>query len=515
MNERETVRKLLAHHEGKPVPRGQKLAQYVASDEDILAVAFVRMGGESRPWGLAYGKPGEKPTVLAVAEARNRDEVTAMLLEFAPVLLRHLRVPGFGEEAANKGDLEPLRQVWLPNPTHLDMLQQLAYTYAFTKYAEPNTELANKFGRACNWLFRESLRPGQQAAVVATDALRSAYTFPAENTRLGHLGFLLAWLDAKGNRTSRLAAAATAERLTVATSLDPDFERSKMEKVVERWGEARRAEDDRGMSAQVRAASKLLAPELERRWALTVQAVAHLRNDPRGTNSGVAVLVSDTADDQWEEFNKAEAQAAAGEKAFFASVDTDRLALTAASRFMKHELAAETVERVLVHDDTELLAEAVAAGDALFGEIVEVRDDAPLPTGRGRGATRPVWVVRDTAIRQLRLRAGAKLCVATLPNRQCTIRSVEELNDGSLRVELEITNHKTRRPDYPPPHNVAPVDQSMVGVRVGIVQTSTSGITFRKFKALFRKGVPGEWLTKSKRSGAGNTPLADADVVEV
>ena len=135
MNEREVVRRLKAYHVGYPLPHGETKQIYIGEDADILVVAFVRMGGESRPWGMAFGHPGSRPKLLTVAEARNRDVVADMAAEFAPVLLKHLRTPGYvGHDPASADDLLPLRQVWLPNSTHLDMVHHLAFAYAFTKW---------------------------------------------------------------------------------------------------------------------------------------------------------------------------------------------------------------------------------------------------------------------------------------------------------------------------------------------------------------------------------------------
>ena len=113
--------------------------------------------------------------------------------------------------------------------------------------------------------FREAHRPGEQAVIVATSALRQAYTFPAEDTRQGHLGFLLAWLASKGDRSRRLKAALDAEQFTIATSINPELERTELERHVEGWGKARRDEDQPAMQKADRAVGKLLAPELERR----------------------------------------------------------------------------------------------------------------------------------------------------------------------------------------------------------------------------------------------------------
>jgi hypothetical protein len=135
MNTREIVQKLHAYHQGTPLPRGETLRVHVADDRDLLVVSFVRTGGASRPWGIAFGHPGGEPTILTVPEGRNRDLVASMMYEFAPVLLEHVRTPGFVPTSpASRDDLGPLRQIWLPNPSHLEMLHHLSFAYTYTRW---------------------------------------------------------------------------------------------------------------------------------------------------------------------------------------------------------------------------------------------------------------------------------------------------------------------------------------------------------------------------------------------
>ena len=68
----ETVRRLNAWAIGEPLARGNVINMHVADDEDLFIVSFLRMGGESRPWGVAYGTIVDGPTVLTVPEGRNR-----------------------------------------------------------------------------------------------------------------------------------------------------------------------------------------------------------------------------------------------------------------------------------------------------------------------------------------------------------------------------------------------------------------------------------------------------------
>jgi hypothetical protein len=87
---RDVVRRLRAWQAGEPLPRHSTRHLSLAEDDDVLLVAFVRMGGEALPWGVAFAHPGDEPTVHVVPEARNRDEVAGMLAAFAPALLRIL-----------------------------------------------------------------------------------------------------------------------------------------------------------------------------------------------------------------------------------------------------------------------------------------------------------------------------------------------------------------------------------------------------------------------------------------
>jgi hypothetical protein len=180
----DAVRRLQAYAAGRPLPNGQTLRVpkpgASVQRKEILVVAFVRMGGESAPWGVAFGRPGRKPEVLSIAEPRNRDLVSAMMSDFAGALLTHCLSPRHSEEGrvqahGNHRPELPVRQIWLPNAAHLEMLHCIAYTYHRTKYgAENRREGLQALSRVCNWLFRESQRVGQTITMVATQVLSEA-----------------------------------------------------------------------------------------------------------------------------------------------------------------------------------------------------------------------------------------------------------------------------------------------------------------------------------------------------
>ena len=61
MTVREITRKLRAWEAGRPLPRYATIHHAVVPESDALLVAFVRMAGESRPWGISWGIAGSNP----------------------------------------------------------------------------------------------------------------------------------------------------------------------------------------------------------------------------------------------------------------------------------------------------------------------------------------------------------------------------------------------------------------------------------------------------------------------
>ena len=166
----EAIKRLQAWHAGRPLPAYQTRHFAIAADEDLLIVAFVRMGGESAPWGIAWGHPDKRPEIRTVPEARNREAVAEMVAKFAPVLLEHYWSPLThpAHRATGLNTELPLRQVWMPNGSHIDMLHFLAYSYSFTKFGDATRyNTLNALGRLAGWLFREHDRPGRAVALGA------------------------------------------------------------------------------------------------------------------------------------------------------------------------------------------------------------------------------------------------------------------------------------------------------------------------------------------------------------
>ena len=506
LTSRTIVRRLRAWHLGEPLTRGQTVHTATAAPADRLLLAFVKMGGETRPWGVLWKQGAKAPQFRFVPEPRRRAEIDVMVAELGPLLAAHLRHPAYTTNpAASADELAPIRQIWVPNGSHADMLHHFAYAYAFRRPESEHATELRLLGRTSLFAFLESQRPGQQLVMVASDVLRSAYDFPAEDARQAHLGFLLAWLEARGGRDHGIAAALAAERLPVATALLPELERSELEPLVSAFGDARRADDKAAMADAEQAIGALLRPELERRLELVGRAIDLIATDPRPINTGVSVLERETLNAQWWDYVSSEARAiAAGREPFVPSAETDFQAKNAASRYFRNEAAADRTSAALIHDDRELEAEAISSGLAFRGVIVEVRDE-----GNGRKKI-PVWLVEDTTPGPLRLRRGDGVCVVGHAKRSGRIRSVETTKGGALIIEFEIQNLKLKADTQPWPQSMPAADDRWIGQSVTLIGTSFADMTEKKaFKVRSADALAGDWLIVKH----GERDIADESIV--
>jgi hypothetical protein len=491
MNTRDVARKLRAWQAGVPLARFETLHHAVVSPPQAMIAAFVRMAGESRPWGIAWGTAGTDPKIASVPDGRVRDDVAVLCADFAEDLLAHMRVHNWTYDPVGQtASVDELRQLWLPNGQHLAMLHQLNYTYSQTKFGGANQDILQALGRLAGWMFRDCSRTGHQHVVDASDALVHAYAFPAQDARTAHLGYQLAWLTASGDRDERMAAAAAAERLTVSPTMDPSLERDELSDLVEKWQAGRR---EGTPPAEIEAEiADTLSTELDRRWRLTEQAYLLLVNGPLPVNPGVDALVAQAHSEFWFQHQRIELRQSDPSQgpAFIAHPETDFHGSSAASRYLTHASFDEGHDGHLVHHDAELLRDALAEGRALRASVTAVANH-----GSGR-STIPVWTIRVDTDSPHRLRENGRLVPYGSRGHEATVTSIMIDEDG-IELDLEWTTRKTM--------NLAcgiaakPVDPAWIGESVQFVIADAADLTRRRSQRVWAaKDGPGAWLTHGK-----------------
>lgn len=492
MRTADVLRRIEAWSRGVPVPVGDTLPWPRVEAQDRLIVAFVRMSGEARPWGVAAGRPGEEPTILTAAELRDAVELGRLAVELGKILLPHVPHPEYASEA-EKVDIGPVaarRQLWMPGPTHVEMLHLLDYRFSRANAREDaGARELGKLGRACGWLFRESTRPGQVRVFDATARLRAAFAIPAEDVRQQHLGFLRAWLETEGPREARIEAARIAEAESVGVTMHPAYEEEHLVELVARWNASR--EDAAEQAVVAARIHEALAPELLRRFRLTERAIVVLEGGGRPANpelTGVLQLASEELIWQyWSREQRAAEPVTDPDAPRFLGdhPETDFLPTHAAARFFAHAHASEVTTSALLHGDRHLVEEAIDAGDALEGTITKVVNEGT------KRAVIPVWTVVSTAEQSLRIREESAVCVVGLRGRTGKVRAIVT-EKGQRTIEVEIDGWKRARPEDGAPAADA---KELEGTKVVLANAGVVGISKRKSMSVWNDSGPGAWLT--------------------
>lgn len=503
----EVTRRLRAWEAGHPVERYQTIHHAVADPEHTLVVAFLRMAGESRPWGIAWGHPGGAPTIVSVADGRVRDDVAQLCAGFGEDLLAHLRVHNWTYDPLSKdAPPEELRQIWVPNGQHVAMFHQLAYAYSQTKYGGEDVDTLNALGRLSGWLFRDSSRRGCQHLVAASAALREAYAFPAQDLRQAHLGYLLAWLTTEGDRDARMLAAGEAEGFPVSPTMDPAVERDFLERPLARRRELLR--EGKGAAEEEAEISSILLDELARRWDLCAKAYDVMARSDRRVNVGVESLVKSAMGEFWWQCQAPELKLADPTQgpAYISHPETDFHGSAAASRYLVFAAADERYVNTLIHDDNELFHEALLDGHAMRGTVISVRDD-----GAGR-SKRPVWRVELDVDTPQRIREGGRLVPRGSAGHWASVRLLEQ-DDAGIRVEIEWEGRKTMA--LATGIGASPLDAAWVGQKVNLVASDAADLTERRSQRVWKaKDGPGAWLTHGRAPARMEIDIAN-DTPEV
>lgn len=512
MTIREVVRRLRAFEEAKPLPRYETL--HTKRSPEAFLVAFVRMGGETRPWSIAWGKPGEEPSFSSVSDPRNREAVEQMVESFAQDLLAHFRIEGFSSEPILEEDLEGeaqsvlvqnAPQIWLPGPSHLDMIHYLSYAYWRVREDDDRTSPIHALSRFCGWLFRENSSMGQQTIIDASKAVRDAYVFPTDDFSLTHLGAQRVWLKAKGGYKQKLLASRESAKNLLGITLDPSVEVELQKLLAENRKEKNNDSND---SSSVLVTSELWE-ETMRRWHALEAAFFTLEEDERRENKGVEELALDSLQRFYYNFQRHELRISNPDlgPAFTPHPETDHHGSTAASAYYLLEAADSKFLPTLVHDDKELLNESLADGHSIRGQVTKV-----LVEVNGR-ATDISWTIRCYAADDFRMRSGEYLSPLGNKSQQVKTVNVEFVTEYQVEVTMQWGTGKTLPVGVEGAEK--PDSESWQGQVVTFVPFDNSSFDKQASQAVWnsREGS-GSWLTHSKAQRFPDEKVID-DVIQI
>ena len=506
---REVVRRLRAFEKGKPLPRFETIHTHLSGN--AMFVAFVRMSGETRPWGVVFGHADEEPTILTVLDGRNRVEIGEMMDQFGRALLRHFRAESASFDPIVKEEL-PIAdapQLWVPGPSHVDMVHYLGYTFWRTRADDMDDSILGQLSRFCGWLFRERAMPGQQIFFDATEAVKQAFVFPTDDYSLTHLGAQEAWLNRRGSYESRLTDARESAKAWQGITLNTEIEEELSDLLAAYRDEEKMnpgTEKSQKYASRVR---EILEGELRRRWDNAVRAFEVLKSDPRGENIGLPRLVEDSLRRFVFDFQRMELRIADPElgPAFTPHPETDHHGSAAASRYFQMNAADSRASTILVHDDSELLRELLSAGRAIRARITEVQVE------RQGNATNIEWRMTVPLNDEFRMRSGESLTPLGSIGHTIKVTSVELLDNDTAEVCGLWFARKTI--DIQSGIGEKPASQSWIGETLVLVPADSSELQMKASRDVWdaRDGA-GAWLTHSRVGGTIGGDKDDVTQIE-
>ena len=489
---RQIVRKLRAFQASKALPKYATILTQLPKAPAFLA--FVRMSGETRPWGVAFGTEETGPKIYSAVDGRDREQIQSMLEDFSIDLINYFNVENFTFDPISKENLhaENPPQVWVPNSSHVDMLHFINYMYWKPRTDDAMDTYRTTLSRLCGWLFRESKLKGQQLVIDSAACLRENYVFPVDDVTISNPAVALEWLSQKGSIEEQLETARAFSDDAAGTTLQPDVERA-LEPLLK---DKEKNEFD---------ISLIITSELERRWSLAMQSFKALQADARDSNPGAFVLLQESLKRYVDGFQYAERKKAEspGEPTFTPHPETDNHGSAAAAAYFDLQSADSKYLPALIHSDEELLKDAIFSGHAISGNVIRVFSEQT-----GVRTKEIFWVFRVEARDDFRIREGERLAPMGNPGHSVKVTSVEFFDETQIDLILHWKNRKTKELTSGP--GLVPVDNAWESEKIYFVPVDSSDFSkqsrMKVWKA--REGI-GSWMTH----GSG-TQFADAAVID-
>jgi hypothetical protein len=400
------------------------------SDRPLVFVPLALAGEANAPLAAIVGVGRDAPTVLTVAEPRDRDQRFAFVAELADVVLPYIDSYAAGVEQPGEGlrpEAADAPQLLVPGPSAIAFTRLLGRSTRFrrTEGAYAVHAAVPLVGRWLTFYTERTDVPPSSLMLAVTDALTMHWATgqsPAEDLSLASV---LGWIDPPNGLTGAEAAALAEDPMLCPPSgpaTDPTFDNEVLERLI---GQVRSARlTGRGYDRARDALTEALRTQLEPTWQRMWQAVDLLC----GLREG------DHVASRW----------AADCSAFASHVNHVRAggppqakrdgAVAAARRLANLERAQQKLAAERAFDDPLLMAEYRLTGEAFAGTVVAAEPNRIDGAGKRR-VLRPRITV-ETADAML-AEPGAILTSPARPAQEARVIEVDTSDRTLVTLELK------------------------------------------------------------------------------
>lgn len=397
-------------------------------DRPLVLIPLAMAGEANAPLAAMAGTAPDDPSLLVVAQPRNRDQRFAFAARLAEIVLAYVgSFTGVAEPVAvDRGRDVRYRfvdapQIWVPNTGGVDFLRLFGRSTRFRRVDRdyPVPPSVPLLGRWLTFLAHAAEVPGSSLLLNAVQALSLHWATGQSSAEDAQLAAHLAWVDPPPGEPGPVAARA-AERLPAAgPATDPEFDNDVLAPLM--------ARDEPDLDQLTDVLREHLLPTWRQMW----RTLELLRALPVGGRVG---LRWDGDRDAFSAFVQHLADGGPPQPRHDGAV-------AAAARLHRLENAAARYAVQRAFDDPLVMAEYRLAGAAFAGRVTLAKADRVDDSGK-RPVLRPRIMV--AAAEPVRVEPGTTLTSPARPAQKAKVISVTPTADGS-DVLLELSGGMGRK----------------------------------------------------------------------
>jgi hypothetical protein len=398
------------------------------SARPLVFVPLSMAGEANAPLACLVGSSPTDPSLLVVAQPRNRDLRFAFAAALATIVLDYVDTFTVSMELdRDRGTFTDAPQVLVANPAGVAFTRLLGRSTRFRRSDGPYPVDANVplLGRWLTHFAEQTERPGSSIMLAMTTVLAEHWATGQSAMEDANLAALMGWIAPWDGLTGSQAAAQAEDPVQwppAGPATDPTFDNEVLSPLIRSYDHAI---DDASRARVVGALERALLGQVEPTWRLMWQAVALLRDLPPATSVSRRWL-SDRREftervEYWRDGGLPQAR-------------LDQ-AVTAARRLhrLERELDEFTVDRA--YDDELAMAEFRLSGEAFAGRVVQ-RNPNRLDSSGRRRTLRP-HIVLSTAD-PVRLELGVTVRSTTRASQSARVVAITPLHETGIEVGVTL-----------------------------------------------------------------------------